>query len=299
MGFGVPLISFRFHLVSLTAIFLALALGIVLGTTVVERATVSVLESRIKSVRTDAAHARAERDILADRLGKADRFNTELESQVLAGRLDGVRVLIVTADGVPGNVADALRTDLNAAGAVNAGAISLSDEWNTGDAKARHAMVTAAGVANGSSAEIRQRAADKLAAELAVGGGPTLRGLVEAGFARSSVVEVETVPGPDTRFVILGNTPGNLFAEPLARALGVAAAARVVAAEMGPELDAKLVLVAALREQRGPAKLSTVDHVDTPAGRVATTLALAALGRGVTGDFGTAPGADRTVPAAA
>lgn len=293
------MISFRFHLVSLTAIFLALALGIVLGTTVVERATVSVLESRIKSVRTDAAHARAERDIVAGRLSNADRFHAELESQILAGRLDGVRVLIITADTVPGNVADALRTDLNAAGAVNAGAISLGDDWNDGDTKARHAMVEAAGVTTGSSAEIRQRAAEKLASELAVGGGPTLRGLVEAGFVRSSVVEVDTVPGPETRFVVLGNTPGNLFAEPLARALGVAAASRVVVAEMGPELDAKLVLIGALREQRGPAKLSTADHVDTPAGRIATTLALAALGRGVTGDFGTAAGADRTVPAAA
>ena len=44
------MINFRFHLVSLTAVFLALGIGIAVGATVVDRATVDFLETRLKGV---------------------------------------------------------------------------------------------------------------------------------------------------------------------------------------------------------------------------------------------------------
>jgi len=291
------LISFRFHLVSLTAIFLALALGIVLGTTVVERATVSVLESRIKSVRADAEQARTERDSLIGRLRNAGRYDAEIESQILAGRLDATRVLVISADGVGGDALGALQADLNAAGAIDAGLITLTDAWNKSDFKTRSTLADAIGVGIAAAVDLRTQAASKLAVEFAAGGGPSLRKLVEAGLARSSVADMEAVPGPDARVLIVGARPGNAMAEPLARALGVGMPNRTVVAETGPDDGAELAVIGGLRKQRGPAQLSTVDNVDKTTGRVATVFALAALARGTTGDFGTADGADRTVPA--
>jgi hypothetical protein len=44
------------------------------------------------------------------------------------------------------------------------------------------------------------------------------------------------------------------------------------------------------------ATVSTIDDVDQIEGRVATTLALAALGRGVVGSYGSGSGADSSVP---
>ncbi|MBV9664035.1 MAG: copper transporter, partial [Actinobacteria bacterium] len=44
------MINFRYHLVSLTAVFLALAIGIAMGATVVDQATVKLLRSQLESV---------------------------------------------------------------------------------------------------------------------------------------------------------------------------------------------------------------------------------------------------------
>ena len=51
-GHGRRVINFRFHLVSLVAVFLALALGVVIGSTVIDRAIVDRLSSQIDSVKT-------------------------------------------------------------------------------------------------------------------------------------------------------------------------------------------------------------------------------------------------------
>ena len=44
------MISFRFHVVSITAVFLAIAIGVVVGSTYVDRAIVDNLQHRIETV---------------------------------------------------------------------------------------------------------------------------------------------------------------------------------------------------------------------------------------------------------
>ncbi len=296
MGFGLPLISFRFHLVSLTAIFLALALGIVLGTTVVERATVSVLESRIKAVREEAARDRNSRALLSTQLKKAEEFGDQVEQQMLAGRLNGVPVAIVATAGVDTNVLDALRLDLTAAGAVDSGLVTLTERWSKADSRLRDSLIAALGVTTGTTTALVAESARRLAAEFAAGGGATLRRLVENGLAQSPVGEFEQVPGPGAMTVIVTDDSVDLVSEGFARDLGVTAPLRAVVTEVGPSEGEDLVLLQALRKERGDAQLSTVDHVDTVPGRIATVLSLAALGLGRTGDYGTASGAERVLP---
>ena len=47
------MINFRFHIVSLIAVFLALALGVVMGSTVIDRAIVDGLHDRIDRRRAE------------------------------------------------------------------------------------------------------------------------------------------------------------------------------------------------------------------------------------------------------
>ena len=54
------MINFRFHVVSLVGVFLALALGVVIGSTVIDRAIVDRLSSQIDSIRKRADEQRAE-----------------------------------------------------------------------------------------------------------------------------------------------------------------------------------------------------------------------------------------------
>ena len=53
------MISFRFHVVSLTAVFLAIAIGVIVGTTYVDRAVVENLEHRIDTVSENLDERRA------------------------------------------------------------------------------------------------------------------------------------------------------------------------------------------------------------------------------------------------
>lgn len=299
------MMSFRFHLVSLTAVFLAFALGILIGSTVVDKATVDVLESQIRGVLSDKRAADARADELRGETRTWDRFANESEAQLLNGRLAGVRVFLVSTEGANSGTIDKLREDLTLAGAVDAGSVVLATDWNDDDPTAR-ANVSAAlglGAEQPRMSALRELSATRLAAEWAAGAGGTTGALSEAGFLRvTAAAPLSELPGPDTRFVVVGGRPANGLAIPLARALAEAAPARLVVTEIAADdddADPIGSLVGPLRKARGEARLSTVDHAEEFRGRVAIVLALGALARGETGDYGTAPGADRTVPSAA
>ncbi len=58
------MINFRFHLASLIAIFLALALGVVVGAGVIDRGVVDTLNGRLDSVESKANRIQGENDVL-------------------------------------------------------------------------------------------------------------------------------------------------------------------------------------------------------------------------------------------
>ena len=60
------MINFRFHLVSLVAVFLALGLGILVGSTVVDQKIVDRLDSEINSVRKENSERKAANKQLAE-----------------------------------------------------------------------------------------------------------------------------------------------------------------------------------------------------------------------------------------
>ena len=79
------MINFRFHLVSLISVFLALTAGIVIGSTVVDPAVVDGLRNRI-----DAAEARADRisDDNAELRSRAGDLTDELDALPEQRRVD-------------------------------------------------------------------------------------------------------------------------------------------------------------------------------------------------------------------
>ena len=83
-------INFRYHLVSIVAVFLAIAIGVVIGSTVIDSATVSVLEQQQESLDNRIEDVEAENDRLNAEL---DRYR-EREEQVTeqsAVLVDGLR----------------------------------------------------------------------------------------------------------------------------------------------------------------------------------------------------------------
>ncbi len=66
------MINFRFHVVSLIAIFLALALGVVIGAGVIDRGVVDALDSRLDTRRVEVGSHRG-RERRAQRRATASR----------------------------------------------------------------------------------------------------------------------------------------------------------------------------------------------------------------------------------
>ena len=89
------MINFRFHLVSLVAVFLALALGVVMGSTVIDRAIVDRLSSQIDSVKKRADAERAENRTLRDQMKGLETFIAQSQPQVTGRRLNQVPVTVV------------------------------------------------------------------------------------------------------------------------------------------------------------------------------------------------------------
>lgn len=285
------MISFRFHLLSLTAVFLALALGIVLGYTVINEATVNTLESRIKVVRRQKDEARRD-------LGIWSTFGTEAEGAIVTGQLSGVRVLVVAPEGTDGGLLDDLDESLARAGAVDAGRLELSSKWAEEGPTTRTAVAGALGIVGPISTEaITATAAERLAGEFAEGGGPTLGALIAANLVRLDAGDPAVAPGVGARIVLIDEGQPEGFTEPFARAVGQRMPARLLVADASNDEEFELSLVSLLREDPGESRVSTVDHVQSPRGRVAAILALRAFAQDAVGDYGSSPGADRAAPA--
>lgn len=122
------MISLRYHVVSLVAVFLALGVGILVGTIVLDSVTVSTLEGRLSDLRSSLHDARTNIDDLRHEQEQANAFIEQLGPSAVAGRLAGRRVVIIY-DGQNGRWRDSIRDALTQAGAEITGTLTLTDRW--------------------------------------------------------------------------------------------------------------------------------------------------------------------------
>ncbi|MFA9563444.1 MAG: copper transporter [Acidimicrobiales bacterium] len=115
------MINLRYHIVSITAVFLALGIGVAMGSTLIQRATIDTLENRLDDQKqrleeTDAENQQLEADLAArDQLDS--QFGAQATEQLLRGRLDQVPVMIFAAEGIDEAGLDGVKRSI-----VNAGA---------------------------------------------------------------------------------------------------------------------------------------------------------------------------------
>jgi len=126
------LIDFRYHIVSIVAVFLALAVGIVLGSTALQGDTLSVLESTSNYLRSQLTTAQTQREAFAAQAGAANSFLQTSESLILGdGRLlAGHKILLVTEPGAPDAVTTGVKTAAADAGAAVTGEVELQPSFN-------------------------------------------------------------------------------------------------------------------------------------------------------------------------
>jgi hypothetical protein len=303
-------VSFRFHIVSLAAVFLALALGIGMGVTVIDKATVDLLQERLDSVRNQVNEANQRSDALNRSQARSTDYEDRAEPYLVAHRLDNVPVVVLAFRGIDQSPVDGVLDTLRGSGANTAGVLWFTDKLRLDDTKNAMSLASDLGVSSVDAGQLRQAVVARVNAVIA-GASPVsaLAPLVNNGFAEwkaDKVTDLGRVDFTHARIVFASgynpSIPNDQIALPLARALAGQPSLRVVAVESGREADARsplqrAVFVGLFRSDSAfTGKLSTVDNLETSSGRVATVLSLAELAHGRTGAYGYGNGVDGVIP---
>ncbi|MEV5410514.1 copper transporter [Thermopolyspora sp. NPDC052614] len=123
------MIDFRYHLVSIVAIFLALTVGIVLGSTVLQEPLIRSTEELTAQLQQSNDDFRKQNTGLLRREAGYDAFVTAVAPQLLRGLLTGERVVIVEAPGSDAEMIEPVTEALVAAGASVTGRVTLTDKY--------------------------------------------------------------------------------------------------------------------------------------------------------------------------
>jgi hypothetical protein len=164
-------INFRFHLISLVAVFLALGVGVAMGASFVDRATVDTLRGRVDALDAGFRQRGAQNDALREQLAASDAQAAALAvpgSPALAERLQGQPVVLVVPDGVPAGAVDAVNAALDAADATPSGAVRLLPPLDVDAGAGAENVSERLGIGGFTAEELSARVIEDLAASLAL-----------------------------------------------------------------------------------------------------------------------------------
>ncbi len=314
------MINFRFHVVSLVAVFLALAVGIVVGSTIVDQAIVDGLQNQLTDIQDNAADAFDENERLKSDLDRFDGYLSSSGPFAVDRRLDGSALAIIAERGIDEDAVDHQIELTRAAGVGEPLLLWLEPKLTLsreGDAtRLAEILGLTAAERDGLTTAATRALADRLVAPATDDASSTtslapapdlLAELADAGFVSidgDGLGLYDFAPSIARRAMILGGGESKLVAQallaPLAAALD-AAGVETVVGEMYPDHndpdapDRGTLLAPVIGGDLGAA-VATVDDVDEVQGRISMVLALQEVIRGVVGHYGFGAGARRSTP---
>jgi Copper transport outer membrane protein, MctB len=294
-------IDFRYHLVSIVAVFLALAIGIVLGSTELQGSTLDVLRATNNSLTNKLNDANAQNASLAKAAGASDTFLATAEPKLLSAMLTGMRIVVVTEPGAPSSITGGVAKAAALAGATVTGTVALQPKFNDLSGSTRSSLSaintelsTTDGTPLAAPADpqtvYQQEAAQLIATAilnqadgqlgLTVPQAQTLLGdYAKSGFLTTSGAPwnratLAVIVAPQAAPADGANDPANLVLLPLAAQFAEASAATVVA---GPAASSasSASMISVLRGSSESSQVSSVDNADTTLGQISTIWALA------------------------
>jgi len=312
-------IDFRYYLVSIVSIFLALAVGIVLGAGPLQQDIGARLTEQIKTLRAEKTQLRTDLDAAKRDAAARDTFSSAVASAVVKDRLTGKTVALVVAPGVDADLVKNATTSLVAAGAKVGSTVTLGDAW-ADPSKTTLRNTVASPFATLATAPAGASSPDQLAAtvlthailagtdhsaeRLTASASAALNGLKAGDLV--SVAPDQIVPSSSVVFLsgpVKGSTQQDADARmaayvQLVRLLDAGGSGVVVAAKSNSTDGTKSAdLVAAVRKNPdAPKAISTVDDADLPMGQGTLVMALAQQYTGGAGQYGLAADAKAIVP---
>lgn len=310
------MIDFRYHLVSIVAVFLALAVGIVMGSTLLTDPAIELAKRTSDHLAKNNKDLLGELDVLRGRESANDAFITQETGQLVRTQLAGERVLLVESPGASSALRESQQQVLVQAGAVVSGRITLTDKY---------ADPRQSNLINELSTQLKPAAlsypgtdpyqnAATLLADATVTNDETLAGTEDAAlagvlsaFEKAGLLSLDGAPAKRATTVVMfapekpyeGESAeaqaGALVA--LAGGLDTGSQGAVVAGTIAS--SAAGGVLGAVRDSGDVgAAVSSVDTLDMPAGRVVVVYALHEQLQGKAGHYGLGTGGSPFQPAA-
>lgn len=325
------MIDFRYHLVSLVAVFIALAVGIVLGAGPLREGISDTLDEEVAQLRTERTELRTQLDTLGTRAAAKDDALQRVGGRAVAGSLTGARVAVVMLPGSDRNQAADIEERVDEAGGALVLRGELDDDWEDAEqdraALAEELALTLALPlpVDGETVSLAAVVAGTLAgsdrdaqvgAWLAAADRLEQEGVLDLTWQEGPGAQITDRRPPDVILLVSGGldvlteTPEDAaaLAALQTRADLVQTLAQldvpVVVAAAGTEEDSNAAdagldpLVAAVREDSGLAdQVTTVDNIESASGVIASTFGLGWELQEEPGHYGLGSGAQAAVPA--
>ena len=307
------MIDFRYHLVSLISVFLALAVGVVLGAGPLQNSLGTALNDQVTALRENRNATQAKLEQTETAVNERDSYITQAATSLLPGTLASKNVAMVLLPDAKAEDADAIATQLKNAGATVTGRVSLTSTWvdlsrenyrSTFSGQVQgHLDSTTSKDANGILGEALAKALtanddssrvlmDMLSVTVDKSGTP----FISVDSTPTAAAEMIVVVGPrpqasSGKGATVEASPGE---DPKAWAKALEGTAGRAPTVVVGSADGDGGVVGIIRSEK--AKVTTVDSVGQIAASVSTPLALAATRAGTTGHYGFDKGAEAVMP---
>lgn len=306
------MITARHHVVSLAAVFLALVIGLVLGSGVFSESLLSGLRTEKQDLHAQNEALRNEQNALGERLGTANGFDAQMAPRIVHGELAGKSVLVFRTPDAHDDDVDALSRIIAQAGGTSAGTITLTQQFVDGNSAEKLRTVVDSGILPAGAqldtglVDQGAQAGDLLGIALLINRNPTvppvddvqretvLAALRDTGFL---TYPGQRIGAANAAIVVTGGglaeDAGNVGAgvARFAAALAPHGSGVVLAGRDGCAAGTAAVAVARA-DNRIAEVINTVDDVDLEAGRITAVLAVANVIRGGhVGQYGVGHGA--------
>ncbi|SEM00623.1 copper transporter [Nonomuraea pusilla] len=310
------MIDFRYHLVSIVAIFLALAVGIVLGTTLLQEPAVRLTQELTAQLTKTNEDLRAQIDTLQGREAGNDAFVAAATPALVAGQLAGQRVVIVEAPGASSTFRESAQQVLEQSGAEITGRVTLTEKYfdpkRSGVLDGLVGQLKPVSMVFPAAATPFDKAATLLASTF-VTTDPAQAGTVNTatdgvvtGFETGGLINIDGDPAKRATLAVVlaperayegenAETQAAAFVS-LAAGFDTAGKGAVVAGAAATSAVTGGGITAVRDESEISKRVSTVDTLDMPAGRVVLVYSLHEQLSGRAGHYGVGKGASVMQP---
>ncbi|MGB7110948.1 MAG: copper transporter [Mycobacterium sp.] len=302
------MISLRQHAISLAAVFLALAVGVLLGSGVLSNTMLSGLRNESRNLHDEITALNDQKNVLNGKLASANAFDAQMAGRMVHDALNGKSVLIFRAPDAKDDDVDAVSKIVGQAGGGIAGTVSLTQEFvDANSAEKLRSVVNSSVLPAGAQLSTKlvdqgSQAGDLLGIALLINRDPAVppvddaqrdtvlaalrdTGFIGYGNQRIGAANAATVVTGGA----LSNDAGNqgVSVTRFAAALAPHGSGVLLAGRDGSSAGTAAVGVARADATVTPV-ISTVDDVDAESGRVTLVLGMADLiNGGHTGQYGT------------